>query len=119
MSGKGSGKPFSVGQGFGFRAADSLADFAGQSGPSSKPGMRGYAGAAMDTGSERWPPSPCFSGFMHWLRAPVPAPTYRRLTFEAGTVYSARFAPDGDSILYSAAWNGKPVQLFPRSEILF
>jgi len=46
------------------------------------------------------------------LRTPVAAPTYDRLTFEAGTVYSARFAPGGQSIVYSAAWNGKPVQLF-------
>lgn len=46
------------------------------------------------------------------LRAPVASPAYRRLTFEAGTVYSARFAPDGQSIVYGAAWNGKPVQLF-------
>ncbi|MGP0017702.1 MAG: protein kinase domain-containing protein [Candidatus Sulfotelmatobacter sp.] len=42
----------------------------------------------------------------------TPPPTYKRLTFEAGTVYAARFAPDGQSIVYSAAWNGKPVQLF-------
>jgi serine/threonine protein kinase len=46
------------------------------------------------------------------LHVPAAPPTYRRLTFEAGTVYSARFAPDGQSIVYSAAWNGKPVQLF-------
>ena len=46
------------------------------------------------------------------LQTPPPVPTYSRLTFEAGTVYSARFAPDGQSIVYSAAWNGKPVQLF-------
>jgi eukaryotic-like serine/threonine-protein kinase len=39
-------------------------------------------------------------------------PAYKRLTFEAGTVYTARFAPNGQSIVYSAAWNGKPVQLF-------
>src|SRR5262249_34666631 len=38
-------------------------------------------------------------------------PTYTRLTFEAGTVYSARFAPD-KSIVYTAAWNGKPTQIF-------
>jgi Tol biopolymer transport system component len=37
---------------------------------------------------------------------------YKRLTFEAGTIYTARFAPDGQSIVYGAAWNGKPVQLF-------
>ena len=46
------------------------------------------------------------------LRIPAAPPSYRRLTFEAGTVYSARFAPDGASIIYSAAWNDKPVQLF-------
>jgi len=46
------------------------------------------------------------------FRAPAPAPTYQRLTSEAGTVYSARFSPDGQGVLYSAAWNGKPVQLF-------
>jgi serine/threonine protein kinase len=46
------------------------------------------------------------------LHTPTSSPTYRRLTFEAGTVYSARFATDGQSIVYSAAWNGKPVQLF-------
>jgi len=38
--------------------------------------------------------------------------TYRRLTFEEGTVYSARFAPDFQAIVYGAAWNGKPLQLF-------
>ena len=46
------------------------------------------------------------------LRAPTQQPVYDRLTFEAGTVYAARFASDGQSIVYSAAWNGKPVQLF-------
>ena len=47
-----------------------------------------------------------------WLRAPGVSPSYRRLTFEPGTIYSARFAPDGQSIVYGAAWNNKPVQLF-------
>jgi eukaryotic-like serine/threonine-protein kinase len=46
------------------------------------------------------------------LRPPPPPLAYNRLTFEAGTVYSARFSPDGRSIVYGAAWNGKPVQLF-------
>ena len=45
------------------------------------------------------------------LHVPVPKTAYSRLTFEAGTIYSARFSPDG-SILYGAAWNNKPVQLF-------
>ncbi len=46
------------------------------------------------------------------IRTPASLPAYRRLTFEAGTVYSARFAPDGKSIVYSAAWNNRPIQLF-------
>lgn len=46
------------------------------------------------------------------LRPVTPTTSYRRLTFEHGTVYSARFAPNGQSIVYSAAWNGKPLQLF-------
>ncbi len=50
--------------------------------------------------------------FTSLLHAPAAPPTYRRLTFEAGTVYSARFASAGQSIVYSAAWNGKPVRLF-------
>ena len=37
---------------------------------------------------------------------------YRRLTFDEGTLYSARFAPDFRSVVYGAAWNGKPLQLF-------
>jgi eukaryotic-like serine/threonine-protein kinase len=46
------------------------------------------------------------------LRGPASLPAYHRLTFESGTIYAARFAPDGQSIVYSAAWNAKPVQLF-------
>jgi serine/threonine protein kinase/Tol biopolymer transport system component len=40
------------------------------------------------------------------------SPSYQRLTFDAGTIYSARFTPDFQAILYGAAWNGKPLQLF-------
>jgi hypothetical protein len=40
------------------------------------------------------------------------SPSYQRLTFEQGTVYSARFAPDFQAIVYAAAWNGNPLQLF-------
>jgi Tol biopolymer transport system component len=52
-------------------------------------------------------------GVVQLLHAPVVvSPTYKRVTFEAGTVYAARFASNGKSIVYGAAWNGKPVQLF-------
>jgi hypothetical protein len=44
-------------------------------------------------------------------------PLFHRLTFRRGTVYSARFAPDGQEILYGAAWDGKPVEIYAtRSE---
>ena len=46
------------------------------------------------------------------FQLPPAPPKYQRLTFEAGTIYSARFAQDGQSIVYGAAWNNKPVQLF-------
>ena len=39
-------------------------------------------------------------------------PTYKRLTFRCGAVTSARFAPDGNTIVYSAAWDGGRRELF-------
>lgn len=38
--------------------------------------------------------------------------TYRRITFQRGTIYSARFSPDTHSILYGAMWNGRPLELY-------
>ena len=43
---------------------------------------------------------------------PPAIPTYKRLTFRRGTVTSARFAPDGNTIVYSAAWEGGRRELF-------
>ena len=34
------------------------------------------------------------------------------MTFRRGTVYSARFAPDGHSIIYTAAWDGNPPEIY-------
>jgi serine/threonine protein kinase len=39
-------------------------------------------------------------------------PLYRRLTFRRGGITGARFAPDGQTIVYSARWQGRPMQLF-------
>ena len=47
-----------------------------------------------------------------WLQQPPPPPVYRQLTFRRGSVRSARFAPDGQTILYSASWQGNPVEVF-------
>jgi eukaryotic-like serine/threonine-protein kinase len=43
---------------------------------------------------------------------PYSARDLQRLTFRRGSVLSARFAPDGRSVVYSAAWEGKPSELF-------
>ena len=37
---------------------------------------------------------------------------YHPLTFRRGIVHSARFASDGKTVIYSAAWEGKPLDLF-------
>ncbi len=42
----------------------------------------------------------------------VSAPLYRQITFRRGSIRSARFAPDGQTILYSAAWQGSPIEVF-------
>ena len=42
-------------------------------------------------------------------------PLYRQLTFRRGTVRNARFAPDGQSIVYSAAWEGEPLEIFSKT----
>jgi eukaryotic-like serine/threonine-protein kinase len=51
-----------------------------------------------------------------WLlskRAETPPPmNFERLSFRRGVVWSARFAPDGHAVVFGAAWEGKPVELF-------
>ena len=47
-----------------------------------------------------------------WGSAAASAPLYHEITFRRGEVRSARFAPDGQTILYSAAWQGNPVEIF-------
>src|SRR6202161_103362 len=53
-----------------------------------------------------------FAGKMFFGAAPLEPPIYRQLTFRRGSIRSARFAPDGQTILYSAAWQGSPVDVF-------
>ena len=38
--------------------------------------------------------------------------TYQRLTYRRGFISNARFAPDGQTILYSADWDGAPSRIF-------
>ena len=39
-------------------------------------------------------------------------PSFRQLTFQRGQVYSARFAPDAQTVVYTAAWEGRPIEIF-------
>jgi Tol biopolymer transport system component/predicted Ser/Thr protein kinase len=47
-----------------------------------------------------------------WGSSAASAPLYHEITFRRGEIRSARFAPDGQTILYSAAWQGNPVETF-------
>lgn len=53
-----------------------------------------------------------FAGKLFFTSPPFEPPLYRQLTFRRGSIRSARFAPDGQTILYSAAWQGNPVDVF-------
>ena len=39
-------------------------------------------------------------------------PTFHEITFRNGTIWDARFAPDGQTIVYGANWEGNPAELF-------
>ena len=39
-------------------------------------------------------------------------PRYSRITFRKGAISAARFAPDGQTIIYSAAWDNPAVKLY-------
>jgi len=89
--------------------------------------LQTISGASPGTFAPFFRPRPARTSALPWALAGVlafaaiflairhraaPPPTYRRLTFEAGTIYAARFAADGQSVVYSAAWDDKPVRLF-------
>jgi Tol biopolymer transport system component len=42
----------------------------------------------------------------------TPPPVRKIMTFRRGYITGARFAPDGQTIVYSAAWDGKPSEIF-------
>src|SRR5262249_10671422 len=44
--------------------------------------------------------------------SPSALPVFHQITFRRGVITSARFAPDGQTIVYSASWEGEPHELF-------
>ena len=60
------------------------------------------------------------AAYATWLYAhrgndEVAEPQFHRLTFRRGEVRNARFSPDGETIVYSAAWDGHPPEIFVSS----
>jgi DNA-binding winged helix-turn-helix (wHTH) protein/Tol biopolymer transport system component len=39
-------------------------------------------------------------------------PEFQRLTVMRGSIFAARFAPDGHNVLYTAAWAGAPAEIY-------
>ena len=39
-------------------------------------------------------------------------PSFRRVTFQRGNILHGRFAPDGQTVLYSASWEGSPTEVY-------
>jgi Tol biopolymer transport system component len=50
--------------------------------------------------------------FLGRRSATATQPEYQRITFRRGTVYSARFSPDSQTVLYTARWQGGPFDVF-------
>ncbi len=42
----------------------------------------------------------------------VANPSFHEVTFRNGTIWDARFAPDGQTVVYGAAWDGQPQEVF-------
>ncbi len=47
-----------------------------------------------------------------WWETPAHPPSFQQLTFRRGTIRSARFTPDGRTVVYGAAWEGQPTRIF-------
>ena len=44
--------------------------------------------------------------------AAKPQPKFTRLTYQQGYLSNARFAKDGQTVVYSAQWNSEPLQVY-------
>ena len=49
-------------------------------------------------------------GYNYFHKSSIPS--YKQLTFRRGLLYHARFAPDGQTLIYGAAWAGNPAEIF-------
>jgi serine/threonine protein kinase len=58
-----------------------------------------------------------FAGARGPSAGPVGLPIWHKLTYERGYIHAARFGPGGETILYSASWNGAPFSLFTTTTL--
>jgi Tol biopolymer transport system component len=45
-------------------------------------------------------------------RGTRPPASFKRLTFRSGTIVSAYFSPDGETVFYGARWSGSPISIY-------
>jgi WD40 repeat protein len=65
----------------------------------------GAAAAALLIAAGAW-------ALVGWHGGATMPPDYRQLTFRRGFIDAARFTGDGHTVVYSASWDGAPIQLF-------
>jgi eukaryotic-like serine/threonine-protein kinase len=53
---------------------------------------------------------------LHALLISPPLPDFKQITFRKGSVSAARFAPDGHTIVYTAAWDNPSERLYSARE---
>jgi eukaryotic-like serine/threonine-protein kinase len=52
------------------------------------------------------------AAFLLGKRGAGSSPRFRTLSYERGSIPNARFTPDGRSVIYDAAWEGRPLKVF-------
>ena len=107
-----------------FQSARDLAFQLGALGSTGSSGSQPVAALEGSTPSRPWPLALMAAGLVlgllagaavMWTLAPAPIrqfSTFAPLTFRQGMVRNARFTADGQTVVYSASWNGKPFEMF-------
>jgi eukaryotic-like serine/threonine-protein kinase len=94
------------------RAGSSASGVAAKESPIQKPQSRRLWPILISLGFLATLATGLIAGKRIWGSPTASAPLYHEITFRRGEIRSARFAPDGQTILYSAAWQGNPVEIF-------
>jgi Tol biopolymer transport system component len=80
--------------------------------PAARPGKTSLVAALIALGLLLGLGLGLLAGKRLWESVSSPPPVYHQITFRRGGIRSARFAPDGQTIIYSAAWQGNPTEVF-------